>query len=369
MKTLYKTILLVFLIFAGITAEANERKGKFTETKEISNSYAVSSNFNLVVNNAYGEVKVETWDKNEVSYHINIISNGDNLDRVKERLDDISVSIDESKSKLSLVTRIKHRKNDSSTFTAFVKGLFSGDNVFSKSSHIEINYIIHLPREANLDLTNDYGYIYIDETKGNTRINSDYGGVIAEALLSSSNVINLDYSSKSDIVHLRQAEMNLGYSSIHLHHVGYLDLVADYCTTKIDSIKDMTYNIDYGSISINKSRKIEGNADYVQVKIGEVEDEVNLVLSYGGVKINRMKKGFTNAMIHADYASVKIGVDYEEEFQLNISTDYASIKGIQSFETIYKNDDDFRGYNKNKNSSKHISIDADYGSVSIFRAD
>jgi len=345
--------------------DARERKGKFTEKKEISKQYSIGNHFDLHVDNIYGEVKIETWDKKEVSYQINIISNGDNLEEVKRRLEKIHIGVDESKSKLSLVTHLDANNQKHSTFTSFIKGLFNGDS-FSSNSHIEINYIIHLPKDANLDITNDYGYIYIDETKGNTRLNSDYGGLVAEALLSSSNEINLDYSSKSDIMHLRQAEMNIAYSSIHMHHVGFLDLSADYCTTKIDSIKDINFNVDYGSIVVNKGRKIEGSADYVQLKFGEVEGYLNLNLSYGGVKINRIKKGFTLANIQADYASVKVGVDYSEAFVLDVKTNYANIKGIQDFTSIYSNDDDYRGYNKSKDTSKRISIDADYGSVSIF---
>ncbi len=367
MKTLYKTTIFILLVLVGFTTDAKHRKGKYTKKKEISNSYAVGNNFNLMVDNVYGEVRIETWDKNEVSYQVNIVSNGDNMDKVQQRLDDIHIGVDESKPKLSLITHIKNQRRNTSTFTALVKSWFNGESNSSKS-HIEINYIIRLPKEANLDLTNDYGFIYIDETKGDTRINSDYGGVRADALLSSSNVINLDYSSGSDIVHMRQGEMNLGYSSIHLHHVGYLDLVADYCTTKIDSIKDLMFNIDYGSVSVNKGRKIEGNADYVQVKIGEAEEIVDIDLSYGGVKINHIKEGFSLVSIQADYATVKVGLDYSEAFLIDIMTSYASIKGIHEFTKLNSGRENFKGYNINKESTKRVSINADFGSVFIFPA-
>jgi len=369
MKTLYKTSIFLLLVLVGFTTEAKHKKGKYTKTKEVSNSYSVNGNFNLMVDNVFGEVRIETWDKDEVSYQIHITSNGNDEEDVQRRLDEIHIAVDESKSKLSLVTHVNNRKRTSGTFTEFVKGLINGESRGRSSKlHIEINYVIRLPKHANLDLTNDYGFIYIDETKGNTRINSDYGGIRADALLSSTNVINLDYSSGSDIVHMRQGEMNLGYSSIHLHHVGYLDLAADYCTTKIDSIKDLMFNIDYGSVSVNKGRKVEGNADYVQVKIGEIEEIVDINLSYGGVKVNHIKEGFNLASIHADYASVKLGLDYSEEFIIDITTSYASIKGVQDFTKVNSGRENFRGYNINKESKKRVSVDADYGSVSIFPA-
>lgn len=368
MRTLYKTTAFILLTLFCFNTEARDRKGKYTKKKEISNSYTVNNNFNLMVDNMYGEVRIETWDKNEVAYQINIISNGDNLDKVEERLKNITISKEESKSKLSLVTRLRNEQNRSnSTFTDLVKKFFNNSGL-SSNSHIEINYIIQLPKHAHLDITNDYGYIYIDETKGNTRLNSDYGGIIAEALLSSTNIINMDYASKSDFTHVRQAEMNIAYSSVVLHHVGILDLSADYCTTKIESVKDIRFSVDYGSISINKGRKIIGNSDYVQVRVGVVEELIDLNISYGGLKVNHIQSGFTNANIQTDYATVKVGVDYREEFVLDIRTSYANIKGIQDFTTLYKTDDDYKGYNKNKTASKHISIDADYGSVSIFPA-
>lgn len=366
MKTLYKTTIFILFSVICFNAEAKNRKGKYTEEKHISNQYEVNDHFNLMVDNRYGEVRIETWNKNEVSYEIKIISNGDHLDKVKKRLEGIEISKEESKSKLSLVTRFRDNKNGNhSTFTSLVKSLFNGENM-SHNAHIEVNYIIHLPKQAHLDITNDYGFIYIDETKGDTRLNSDYGGVYADALLSSHNEINLNYSSKSDITHLKQAEMNIAYSSINLHHVGFLNLSADYCTTKIDSIKDIDFSVDYGALSINKGRKIEGSADYVQVKLGEIKELVDVDLSYGGLKINRIMTGFTYANIRTDYATTKVGIDYSEAFILNIKTSYANMKGIQDFNTINSSDNYYKGYNKNSKATKHITIDADYGSVSIF---
>ena len=367
MKTLYKTGLFILIALLSFTTEAKHRKGKYTRKKEVSNSYKVNQNFNLKVDNIYGEVRIETWDKNEVSYQINVISNGDDLEKVEKRLSDIHISVDESKSKLSMVTHVDNRNRENGTFTAFVKNLFNGGGI-SVKSHIEINYIIKLPKKANLDITNDYGYIYIDETTGNTRLNSDYGGIRADALLSSTNVINLDYSSGSDIVHLRQADMNIAYTSIHLHHVGALKLSADYCTTKIDSIKNISFGVDYGSISLNRGQKIVGNANYVQIRIGEVEEVVDLSVSYGGLKINRIKEGFNMASINSDYASVKIGVDYSEAFVLDVETSYANLKGVQDFKTLSREEGEYKGYNKSKDTSKRISINADYGNVSIFPA-
>lgn len=369
MKTLHKITALILVTLLCFTVEAKDKKGKYTRKKEISNSYSVNSHFDLRVNNMYGEVRIETWDKEEVAYKINIISNGEDLKKVEDRLERIDVSQDESKSKLSLITHIKNGRNhEKSTFTAFVKSLFNGEAFSSGSNHIEINYIIQLPKHANLDITNDYGYIYIGETKGETRLNSDYGGIMAEALLSSSNVINMDYASKSDFNHVRQADMNIAYSSVNIEHAGFLNISADYSTTKIDQVKDIRFNVDYGSISVNTGRKVEGSADYVQVRIGEVEELLDVNLSYGGLKVNHIQEGFNYANIHSDYATVKVGIDYSEEFIVNARTDYANIKGTQDFTTIHKDDENYKGYNKNRDAKKFLTISADYGSVSIFPA-
>ncbi len=368
MKTLYNTALLIVLTLSCFTIEARERKGKYTKKKEISKNYTIGNHFDLLVDNIYGEVKIETWDKKEVAYQINIISNGDDLEKVEQRLKDIHIAIEESKSKLSLITHIDYNNKKHSTFTSFVKGLINGESTSYNSSHIEINYIIHLPKDADLDITNDYGFIYIDETKGNTRIDSEYGGLIAEALLSSSNDINLDFSSNSDIMHLRQADLNISYSSVHMHHVGYLDLNSDFCSTKIDSVKDINFSIEFGSLAINKGRKIEGSADHVQLKFGEIDQYIDLNMSYGGVKINQIKRGFNLANIQADFAAVKVGVDYSEAFILDVKTSFSSLKGTQAFTPLYSNDDDYKGYNKSKDTTKRISIDANYGSVSVFSA-
>lgn len=369
MNTLYKTLLLLCITFGVMKAEANiqNKKGKYTRTKDLSNSYKTNSNFNLYVDNTFGEVKVETWDKDEVSYQINIISNGDNLEAVQERIDQISIELLESKSKLRLETNLGDQSNQNRTFTRFVKDLINW-NITKVNNHIEINYIIHVPKYTNLEINNDYGFIYLGEIKGQTKLISTYGGIVADALLNESNSIDIDYASKSDITHLRKGSINMNYSSLYLHHVGEIDLVADYCTTKIDSAKTIDFNIDYGSLNLEKVQSIHGNCDYVQLKIGEVSNNLDLNISYGGLRLNRLSGSFTSADIQSDYAIVKIGVDTNNPFKIDINADYTGLNGLNDFHVIERTEGDYKGYNLNKETNKKISIDSGYGSVTFFPA-
>ncbi|MGB1294096.1 MAG: hypothetical protein ACPG6V_01350 [Flavobacteriales bacterium] len=370
MKTFYSTIIFIIVSVFCLNTEASERdrKGKYTRDKVLKNQYEVNSKFSLEVDNTFGEIKVETWDKNEVSYRIEVISNGDDLSEVQDRLDEISIELLESKNRLSLETRLGNQGSKNRTFTGFVKDLFSG-NMKNKTSHIEINYLIYVPKQTNLNLQNDYGYIYLGEIKGNTKINSAYGGLIAHALLSNSNDIYLDYASKSEITHLRRGNVNINYSTLLLHHVGALKLQADYCTTKIDSANTIDFSVDYGSLGLGKVKYVTGSCDYVQVKVEEVVSEFKLNMAYGGLKINRIQSNFDIVDVQSDYATVKLGVENKEAFKINIDTDYASLKGINTYHTIEKSEGRYIGYNKSYETSNEIRVSADYGSVYLFSAE
>src|SRR6476469_8111073 len=64
---------------------------KFKKTKSYTKSYNLSNSDKVSLSNQFGEMKLNTWDKNEVKVDVTIIGKADEEARAQEILDRISI--------------------------------------------------------------------------------------------------------------------------------------------------------------------------------------------------------------------------------------------------------------------------------------
>ncbi|SDR73200.1 hypothetical protein [Gramella sp. MAR_2010_147] len=371
MKALLSSILIFAVLAPGLpyfdsnkTAKTcivtnNEFKGKHTKEKKIKKEFNVSANSNLSIDNAYGNVDITTWDENRVVIEVIIKTNGNDKDKVEEKLEEINVDFDQSSSGVSAKT--KFSKEEKSWWKSLTGGF---DNV-----NMEVNYIIRAPIKNNLDIDNDYGGIYIDKTTGNAKISCDYGKMDIGELRGRSNYLNFDYTRSSHIGYVTNAEINADYSDYEIEEAEQLIISADYSKSKIGKVSKMTFNCDYGSIEIDKVKVLEGNGDYLTTKINRVFSALDVNLNYGSLSVEKLIKGIRKVEIHTDYAGVKIGYDREMSFQFDVRTSYGGINGLDELE-VEKRDqknssNSVSGYYGSQNSDSQINISTSYGSVNF----
>lgn len=369
-----KTILSSILIFAVLAPELayfeadnserfiiekNEFDGKHTREKKIKKEFSVSANSNLNINNSYGNVDITTWDENRVVIEVIIKTNGNDEEKVQEKLEEINVDFEQSSSGVS--ARTKFSKEDKSWWKSLVEGF---DNV-----NMEVNYIIRAPERNNLNINNDYGGIYIDKTTGNAKISCDYGKMDIGELRGRSNYLNFDYTRSSHIGYVTNAEINADYSDYEIEEAEELLVNADYSKSKIRKVSKMIFNCDYGSVEIDKVKVLEGNGDYLTTKINRVFTALDLNLDYGSLSIEKIIKGISKIEIKTDYAGIKLGYDREMSFNFDVKTSYGGIKGLEDLE-VQKRDQQnsshaVSGYYGSQNSDTQINISTSYGSVNF----
>jgi len=371
MKTILSSIIIFAVLAPGLpyfdaikatetcTVEKKDFNGKHTREKKIKKEFNVNSNSNLSIDNSYGNVDITTWDENRVVIEVIIKTNGNDEEKVQEKLEEIHVDFDQSSSGVSAKTRFS--KEDKSWWKSLTGGF---DNV-----NMEVNYIVRVPVANNLDIDNDYGGIYIDKTTGNAKISCDYGKIDIGELRGKSNYLNFDYTRSSRIGYVTNAEINADYSDYEIEEAEELLISADYSKSKIGKVSKMTFNCDYGSVEIDKIKVLEGNGDYLTTKINRVFTSLDLNLDYGSFSVEKIIKGTRKVEINTDYAGVKLGYDSEMSFQFDVRTSYGGIKGLEDLQVLKRDQQNtsnsVSGYYRSQNSNTKINISTSYGSVSF----
>ena len=355
MKNMYK--FLLFLLLIPVVATATENKGKYTKTKVLKKEYVVTANANLNVVNKYGNITIVTGDTNTIEIEVNITTNGDNEEKVQDRLNQITVDFSGNSRSVSAKTSIG---NSSNSWSLWGK---------KNSITMEINYTIKMPVTNHVDLTNDYGGITLDRLEGSAKINCDYGKINIGELLNSTNSINMDYNSKSNIDYLKDGSINADYSTLHVEKAGRINLNADYSHLSFGMVVNLDYNCDYGDIKIEECGNITGNNDYMQTAIGKLNGSAVFDVDYGSIKIGSTSENFKKIDIASSYTNIKIGVNPASKFNITANLGYGNLKYGDGFtfnkEIVKTSSKYYEGYFNAPNTNSTVTLKTSYGNIAL----
>lgn len=362
MKTYYNILFCLLLMpMLAVAGNGDKWKGKYTKEKKLNKEYTVNSNAGLKVDNSYGNIDIITWTQNKTVIEVTIITNGDNEEKVQERLDDITVEFSGNGSLVSATTK-------------FGKGKSSWNNWWgnnSKNVSMEVNYIIKMPVTNTVNLDNDYGSITLDRLEGNAKINCDYGQLIIGELMDDDNYLNFDYTKKSTIRYMKSGRIVADYSEFTLDKVEDIEINTDYTKTEVKEAQSVNYNSDYGSVTIGKANGVVGNGDYVTVRLGEMSGDVNLKSDYGSIKIERLTSKAKDVTIDSNYTGVDIGLANGYNFDFDLDLRYGGFSGKELVDLKHSNSSgsskQYAGTHGAANSGNELNIRSNYGSITFNR--
>jgi len=366
MKPIIYRIVVFLLLLPVLSYAGTPTKGKYEKTKNVSKTYQVSTNTILNLENKYGNIDIVTWDRNTIDIDVKITVSGNNQDKIQSRLDQVQIEFSKRNNQVYATTHLRKEKSNSWLSVS----LFSWSS--SSNTSLEINYTVKMPKNNDLNVTNDYGSISLDDLDGKANINCDYGKILIGNLNNSSNIININYTNHSVIDYINNGEINADYSGFTVEKANNIKLQADYTSSKIEFVKSLQYNCDYGSVKVEEANVIDGHGDYLSVRIGKISTSIDLDSSFGSIKIASVKKGFKFIKINTDYTGVKVGVDKEISCQIYANASYGSIKYYGDLFTFNKikeksNYKEYVGYFQNENSSAEINVSTEYGSIKLYQ--
>ncbi|MCX6253903.1 MAG: hypothetical protein NTV31_05430 [Bacteroidia bacterium] len=356
-KSNYKPGMLLFIaLFLGsITLSAQE------VTKEFHKEFTAGANTTLEISNRYGDVVIQSWDKDQVVIDVKVTVELPNKERAQKLLDYIDVQFYEGTNLISAKTVIDNKFN----FTGW------GD-----SRRFSIDYNVKMPVGTALTLSNKYGNTDIDELHGLMNLDIKYGNLTA-GKLTRGNVKPLSY-------------LNLAYGKATIDEVGWMDLTVRYCGT-MDITKSQALLLDskYSKLYLGETSSVVGESKYdnlridninnlvlengyTEVNIGVLTKKLNYNGSYGSFSVDRIPAGFESIDVETHYMGVRLGIEESANYKLDAEVKYG---GLKYNEDNFKNQRRIIGNNSNEVSgivgkeespSARVNIIASYGSVKLY---
>lgn len=302
------------------------------KSKTYSKSYPVDANDKLQIDNRYGKVTVNTWNKNEFKVDVEIKAYANDDDAAQKLLDQVNITDSKENSVVAFTTVIGDKDHSKTSFWTS----WSSDGKASVNKTI-INYTVYMPSKSALSITNHYGGTVLPDMNGRVTINSSYGSLVAKALTNTGNVINVKYGS------------------------------AD-----IESLIGSDLDVAYGSLNLQSADKLNADVSYGSAKIGRISTTGVINVKYGGLQISDLGRGLKNLSVNSSYSPVKLGSLANTNADFDVTIRLGGFSYDNGVNVISTTPDDAHGYSTTKTYKGHIGkgnsdnlvvIKANYGSV------
>jgi hypothetical protein len=373
MKKFNLYLALLFLPL-GLFANDDDQKKEFV--KEINKVFDMDRKGELSIVNKHGKVDIKTWDKPEVKIEIKIIVQAKDGDRAEEIFERINVAFNNDVDYVKAVTDIKSKKGSWSQWSSW--------GTASSRDEFEINYEVSMPNDGRLDVRNKYGDTYVAVTDGPVNAEVGYGSIRFEGvnnelklylgygdatiIMAESVSAEVNYS-KIGIRNAGEADLNTKYSKINMEKVGSARVVTKYDEFNIYEVGTMRVEGKYGKFNINQINKLVANGKYTDYIIGSLKSEADVVLSYGGLSIESLKKGFDNVRLDGSYVNFKIVTDPGIDYKVDASASYGDVKLPENMKNTYKRDSGYsykvEGIVGEGTPTSIIKVKVNYGDVRI----
>ncbi len=301
--------------------------------KVISKSFPVDSKNFLNINNQHGEVKVELWNKNEIKVDITITGYGNTDAQAQSLIDNVEIIERKEGDKIAFKTVIDtdNRSAGSWSWTNSISNTFNWNSSLnsgtvkktSEKRGVEINYMVMMPKNNSLSVSNKYGKTLIPQFSAPLKITSNYGSFVSDRLTGGGKDIFVQYGS-GNIKQMDDGDLHIAYSKLNIE--------------KADNLK-LTNN--YGSMILDDINHLDGTIQYSSGKIGKINQTGKLSISYSdGVQLAELSKTLKTLDILSNYTAVKLPVTGDCNADFEVTTTYANFKYPENKCTLTVNPDD-----------------------------
>ena len=260
----------------------DKKKYEFVKSRTINQSYNVSANDKLSLQNQFGKLIIKTWTRNEVKVDIKIEVTSNDQERLQEMFDNIDVKHGKDGNTVYFKTIMdKNKDNDKDEKRR------EGKNY---SNTIDIDYEVSMPANLALKVKHRFGGLTIPDLTGEVDIDQQFGDLIAGKL------------SKPGDVSVR------------------------FGSAQIDAVNGGDYEFQF----INNTAVIKNATGNIKVEVQHCRSNGVVIYAANTSSID----------VDAQHSDVAIVVPKDMSAQYQVETHFGSFKNNSSFAIKREDDDD-----------------------------
>lgn len=268
---LHSAALLITGLALSNGVWATDGDGPLVEKKKTHNkSYSLSPNEKVTLDNKFGELKIATWDKNEVKVDITITAEAGTDERAQAILDNITIEDGKSGNGVWFKTKIgndeKRKKDDK-----WEKG---------EKQRFNIDYVVFMPARNPIDASNEFGAMQIDDFSGEAVLESKFGSLTA-GKISNAKKIQVEFGN-ANIASINNGDLTVKFSKANICNLnGNVNAVFEHCggiKLEVDNnIKSLNIKNEFTTLYLDVNVNLNANFE-IKTHFAELDNKSNFHL-------------------------------------------------------------------------------------------
>ncbi len=345
-----KYTLMLCLFFTGMTVVQAQVSSK---EKKITKTFTVNEQDRLSVENSYGKVHVNTWDKKEISVEVKIEVVQRSDAKAQEVLDRIVISDVRTSGGISYKTTLN-----------------CGNIVMSSKQAVSVDYTVYMPAGNPLSVVNKFGDVYLADFSGNLDLQVAYGALKTGKLSGSDKAIKVQFGS-AVITSIENGRLDIQYSKLNIEKAQKVDLVNIFGSTNITSVQNLKIDQRYGSVNVGTVAQMSGKVEFSDFDVSKLLKSIDLTMKYcSRADFGMIGPDVELVRVNANFSSLYFKFDDSSNMNFNINTRFGEFKPYNSSRfTNYKKDKEQNSNNGTysgslgKGNEGAVIITSNYGNV------
>jgi len=267
----YSVLLFTISLFIAGSAIAGQGPNVGDEPlvekkKTYSKSYPLGGGDRVNLNNSFGELKINTWDKSEIKVDITMTGKGSTEEIAQEILDRIKIEDSKNGSTVYFKTKIE---NDDREWK-------KEDKEKRRNTGFSIDYVVYLPSKTTLDAINQFGPMSIGDYIGEVSLESKFGS-LTTGKLSKTKRIEVEFG-KGSIGSMNGGDLSIKFSRAEVKNMdGDVDARFEHSGVKLtvdNSLKDLNIRNNFTELMLDASKNLSANFD-VHTNFSELRNKTD----------------------------------------------------------------------------------------------
>lgn len=350
-------------LVALVAVQGFGQEGFYRDSKSVSKTFAVKSTTHFEVDNKYGNIFFETWDKDSIRIDVEVVAQSKKQEYVSELMSLAVIDLHASGS--FVVARTNWGKH--SSLWSQTKNEIR--NVFGSDQKVEITYRISLPDDMSLDVTNKFGDVYLPAYKGSLTIDLSHGDLRCRKIEKPRNV-KMSYGTLR-VDEWGSGNINLVFAEMYARETARLKIVSRSSKFYIDKAERLDFDSKNDELHIKEIKELNGNLHFTTSDIDLLTGRVDLTQNYGSLNIDLLKETFNTVRIKPKKSDVSIKIPESVSFDFSVYlTNGLEFSSVPQLLTITRDEDvgaerQIEGYWKAKNSSRTITIHGESSQIRL----
>jgi hypothetical protein len=284
----------------------------FTDEKNYTHQFSVTSKTTLDVSNKYGKVQLLSWNKDSVKIDIHLFISSSSLTRLNKFRQ--NVNFDVTNSGYYVIAKTVFGKSQSTVLDElkdFADALVLGSN------EVKIDYTIYLPKYLSVKVNNKYGDIYVDDLEGETQLNLSNGDLKANSF-SGNAVLTISFGN-AFINEFSKGRILAEYGDLNIRNADKISLETKSSKVTLQNGRNIKLQSRRDNYHIDNAAGVTGDGYFSDINIQNLSEEFNFSAKFGKVVVDNLKGTFSFVNINTEYADLDLYFEHGTSFEYDIS--------------------------------------------------